>query len=157
MPRTIRFRFGRLDYSGLPAYQSRDITIEDDVLDFALGGARMMIMPASYTAQPPGVQTVELTSIVLDFNARLVDYDKSRLMSIIRALKSGTPLPPLSVEARQGGLYKLENGYHRFLACALLGFSSIPIDQPPASASVPSPIAKSVAPWRPKGFSKDVK
>jgi hypothetical protein len=147
MPQQIPFRFGRLDYSGAPAFNARTVTIQDPEVQLALGGAGGMILPPSYPAQPAAVQNVALSSIVLDFGQRLVDYDKDRLRSIISALKSGTPLPPLSVNANADGTYSLLNGYHRFLACALLGFTLIPIDKAQAA---PAAVAAPVPAWRPK-------
>jgi hypothetical protein len=147
MDKVLPFRFGRLDYSGLPAFKSRNIRIHDDEVRLALGDAVSTILPASYPAAPPAAQTVELTSVVLDFDQRLVDYDKTRLRSIISALKTGAKLPPLSVTANPDGTYSLENGYHRFLACALVGFSSIPIDK---ARAAPQAVAAPVAKWRPK-------
>lgn len=116
------------------------LTIDQVTVGLALPSyeAHATILPPSYTAQPVAIQTVPLTAIVLDFNQRLVDYDTNRLRSIIAALRSGTPLPPLSVNANPGGTYNLVNGYHRFLACALIGFNSIPIDQ--AALAMPPPI-----------------
>ena len=145
MPMNIPFRNGRLDSSGAPSFRSRTIVIRDDVLALALDGAANAILPASYPSAG-AVQTVPLTSIVLDFDQRLVDYDHGRLMSIIRGIQQGVNLPPLSVTAQPGGTYDLQNGYHRFLACAILGFSTIPIDQAAAPAVVAVPVAK----WVPR-------
>jgi len=126
----IPFIKGRLDYSGLDACNLRTIIIKDDVIQLAQGGSAYAKLPSSYPS-PKAVQTVSLTSIVLDFTERLVDYKDDRLKSIINALKKGVDLPPLSVEVKPNGTYELQNGYHRFLACALLGFISIPVDKPP--------------------------
>jgi hypothetical protein len=147
MPIVIPFRNGRLDYRGAP---DRNITIRDAEVTLALDGAARMLVPESYIADPAAVRTVELASIVLDFGQRMVDYDTNRLRSIITALQSGTRLPPLSVTANPNGTYRLENGYHRFLACALLGFTKVPIDQAApqlVAAPVPVPNAAPVAKW----------
>jgi hypothetical protein len=77
------------------------------------------------------------------------------LRNIITALKSGAPLPPLSVIANPNDTYQLHNGHHRFLACALIGFSLIPIDQARAvpqavTAPVPQFVAAPVPKWRPR-------
>lgn len=135
MPRQIPFRNGRLDYSGAPAFNSRTITIQDNVLMVAFNGAVGALLPSSYPS-PNAVQTVPITSIITDFSQRIVDYDTQRLISIIQGIQSGVNLPPLSVFAQQNGTYTLQNGYHRLLACALLGFQSVPVDQPPAQQQV---------------------
>jgi hypothetical protein len=147
MPVELPFRNGRLDSSPAPALSRRTVTIADGIVLLAMNGSLGALLPSSYPCAA-AAQTVPLTSIVLDFSARLVDYDPARLISIIRALQAGTNLPPLSVTARADGLYDLENGYHRFLACALLGFASIPIDQPPpVQQSVSSvPVKKYIPP-----------
>lgn len=150
MPMQIPFRNGRLDYSGAPAYNSRTVTIEDDVLDLAFVGAVGAILPASF-ASSNAIQFVPLTSIVLDFSQRLRDYNSDRLLRIIVGIQEGVDLPPLSVIARDDATYNLENGYHRFLACAILGFHSIPIDQ---AAFQPVAVAIPVARYIPRHLRK---
>lgn len=143
MPVQLPFRFGRLDYSTAQAYNARTIVVQDDVLFVIKNGANKAILPNRHPSSA-AVQLVPLTSIVLDFGQRLVDYQTERLLSIIKALQEGKDLLPISVIAGQGGLYALQNGYHRFIACVLLGFSSIPIDQPPMQQEIqvlPQPVA----------------
>jgi hypothetical protein len=62
-------------------------------------------------------------------------------------LQTGVDLPPVSVVAKPNGTYELQNGYHRFLACALVGFASIPVDQLAAQPQVVAPpVSKYVPP-----------
>lgn len=136
----IPFRNGRLDFSNGPAHNSRTIVISNHIAQQAGNGSINAILPASYPC-PQARRVVPLTSLVLDFGQRLRDYDPARLSSIVRALMQGVALPPLSVEARDNGTYIVRNGYHRFLACAMMGFQSITIDQPGTEA-VAQPVKK---------------
>jgi len=52
---------------------------------------------------------------------------KDRLLSVLQAMVSGTPLPPLSVADGIGDhRYQIENGFHRYYASLLLGYTEIP-------------------------------
>ena len=73
------------------------------------------------------VKLVKLTEIVIDGEDRLIHFDKERLKSVIKAIKEWVALPPVSVSRCLRG-YKLENGFHRFYACIIMGISSIPVD-----------------------------
>lgn len=137
MPEKIHFRNGILDNSGAPAHQTHTVEITDHIMIIAMIGARNAILPPSYPSSA-AVQVVPMTSIILDFSIRTHDYDGARLISIIKGIQEGVDLPPLSVTPTRNGLYELNNGYHRFIACALLGFTSIPIDQL-APQAVPQP------------------
>ncbi|EPF5461997.1 TPA: hypothetical protein ACKPW6_000123 [Pseudomonas aeruginosa] len=92
------------------------------------------------------VQRVPLTSVVLDFSVRAQAYDKGRLSSVIVAFLQRVDLDPLSVSySDRSGEYKLENGYHRFIASVLFGFPTVPIDK---AARIET--ASSVGRWVPK-------
>lgn len=97
------------------------------------GLAANMLMPRnfSYTVVGGGRQTevVPLEDLDVDGNGRLRLFDADRLTSIIDAIRTGTPLPPLSV-TRRFGRYSVQNGYHRFLACVILGIGYIPVAFP---------------------------
>lgn len=139
MPVTIHIRNNRLSRDGRPAYSSQDIVIEEAVVAAADLRANAILPPHINSAA--AVQFVGLSDIVLDFASRAKNYKRENLISVIKGIQTGVNFPPLSVTATATG-YRLENGYHRFLACALLGFATIPIDKPPHVA----PVAASSAP-----------
>jgi hypothetical protein len=60
----------------------------------------------------------------LDFGG----FDRKRMVSILRAIAQGYPLPPIEIVERPEGQYryKLCNGTHRFYGSAAAGFPMIP-------------------------------
>jgi hypothetical protein len=69
----------------------------------------------------------EIGKVDADFTGRLADYNDARLKSVLNALYGGTNLPPVSVR-KTGAFppYTLEDGYHRYIASLIAGFSEIP-------------------------------
>lgn len=53
--------------------------------------------------------------------------DKDRLFSVIQAMIAGTPLPPIQVQATESGFLRVANGFHRYYASVILGYSEIPV------------------------------
>ena len=80
-------------------------------------------------AAPAGFEyeIMQIKEVEADFTGRFVDYNPVRLKSVLNALCGGTNLPPVSVK-RTGCYprYTLEDGYHRYIASVLAGFSAIP-------------------------------
>jgi hypothetical protein len=52
-------------------------------------------------------------------------FDEERMIAILRAFHSGTPLPPVKVKDTSAPpyRYKVYDGYHRYYASAAAGFS----------------------------------
>jgi hypothetical protein len=69
----------------------------------------------------------ELDKVEADFTGRLADYKEASLKSVLNALYGGTDLPPVSVK-KTGAFppFTLEDGYHRYIASVIAGFSEIP-------------------------------
>jgi len=53
--------------------------------------------------------------------------EKDRLFSVLEAMIFGQPLPPIEVQMTASGSLKIANGFHRYFASAILGFSEIPV------------------------------
>src|SRR5881628_2272718 len=72
-------------------------------------------------------------------------FFEDRLASILEAIRSDTPLPPIKIHIPRtpiagGYRYRLYHGYHRYYASIAAGFSEIPacIDDEPVAPS-PAP------------------
>jgi hypothetical protein len=53
--------------------------------------------------------------------------EKERLFSVLEAMIFGQPLPPIEVQVTASGSLKIANGFHRYFASLILGFSEIPV------------------------------
>lgn len=53
--------------------------------------------------------------------------DKDRLFSVLDAMIAGIPLPPVQVEETDSGFWRVSNGFHRYYASVLLGYTEIPV------------------------------
>lgn len=53
--------------------------------------------------------------------------DKARLFSILEAFIAGQPLPPIQVELTESGSLSVANGFHRYFASIIVGYSEIPV------------------------------
>lgn len=53
--------------------------------------------------------------------------DKERLLSVLQAMIAGHPLPPIQVESAGSGSLRVTNGFHRYFASVILGFSEISV------------------------------
>ena len=76
----------------------------------------VVVVPISDVAPPernPGVQS----------------FDEGRMIDILSAFRSGTPLPPVEVNEKSAPPYRYEvhNGYHRYYASAAAGFSHLSV------------------------------
>lgn len=52
--------------------------------------------------------------------------DRPRLFSVLEAMVSGEPLPPIQVSMTRGGSWRIENGFHRYFASLVLEYTEIP-------------------------------
>ncbi|MEM9460331.1 MAG: hypothetical protein AAGF11_39535 [Myxococcota bacterium] len=88
-------------------------------------------VPPYYQAQAASgsreLALVKLTAIAVDGDARPSLYERYRLIGQIRAIRLGRRLPPLAVTPTPDGLCRLDEGFHRFLACVVLGMKAIPV------------------------------
>jgi len=53
--------------------------------------------------------------------------DKDRLFSVLEAMITGAPLPPIQVEATESGFLRVANGFHRYYAAVILKYTEIPV------------------------------
>lgn len=53
--------------------------------------------------------------------------EKDRLFSVFQAMIQGEPLPPVRVEINDAGCLRVANGFHRYYASVILGYSEIPV------------------------------
>ncbi len=93
--------------------------------------------PRGYSVARIGAPSaaVRLESLVVDGESRSPLYDQYRLAGIVRALREGRPLPPVAVTRGPRGLLRLEDGFHRFLGCIVLGLRTLPvIDRSPGGS-----------------------
>jgi hypothetical protein len=69
----------------------------------------------------------DIAAPVRDSGVRL--FDEEKLIAILRAFRSGTPLPPVEVNETSATpyRYKVFDGYHRYYASAAAGFSDLPV------------------------------
>jgi hypothetical protein len=141
----------RVDMPAPLIQKPSSIEVPEDVFLFA--DMRHNMLPPPYynylttVSSTHEVKLVSLTDIVIDGEGRLVAFDKERLKSVIKAIKEWVALPPVSVTRCLRG-YKLENGFHRFYACVIIGVSSIPIDMEKQKAKyVPPALRRSGAPY----------
>eukprot|EP00747_Dinoflagellata_sp_TGD_P164811 gnl/TRDRNA2_/TRDRNA2_185273_c0_seq1.p1 gnl/TRDRNA2_/TRDRNA2_185273_c0~~gnl/TRDRNA2_/TRDRNA2_185273_c0_seq1.p1 ORF type:complete len:316 (-),score=60.32 gnl/TRDRNA2_/TRDRNA2_185273_c0_seq1:268-1215(-) len=65
--------------------------------------------------------------------------EQERLFSVLRAMIAGKPLPPIRVATDAGEPSRVMNGFHRYYASLLLGYTEIPVVREGISA-VPASI-----------------
>lgn len=77
-------------------------------------GATIVIVPMSAVAPP-------------ERNSDVRSFDEKRMILILRALRSGIPLPPVELDEQAAPpfRYKVYDGYHRYYASAAAGFSDL--------------------------------
>lgn len=73
---------------------------------------------------------VRIDDVVVDGRDQWPLYDRFQLASTLRALSSGEPLPALAVIRRPDGLHQLDEDFHRFLACVIVGIGTVPVAYP---------------------------
>lgn len=56
------------------------------------------------------------------------DFDRERMLEVLRGIAGGAELPPIEVVALQDGRFshRLYDGFHRFSASLAAGFEAIP-------------------------------
>jgi hypothetical protein len=110
---------------------------ECEVPDGWLAEARLCgFIPAS-TAYKSSVEngslevcTVPISSVLAPINrgARLGGLDKARLMPLLVGMRENVEIPPVKVHRRLAdSIWELRDGYHRYVASVVLGFSSLPV------------------------------
>lgn len=62
-------------------------------------------------------------------NSGVQPFNEERMISILSAFRSGTPLPPIEVNETSAPpyRYKVYDGYHRYYASAAAGFSNLAV------------------------------
>jgi len=53
--------------------------------------------------------------------------EKDRLFSVFQAMIDGEPLPPIRVQLTEAGCIRVINGFHRYYASLILGYTDIPV------------------------------
>ena len=65
-------------------------------------------------------------------NPGVVGLHRDRTVSLLRAITSNHPLPPIPVDRPPGQTrYRLRDGYHRYYISVALGFSHVPVSERP--------------------------
>jgi hypothetical protein len=109
------------------------------------GSAYTVLMPPSI---PEGREVCNLELSVFGVQTRLAHrhYDDSRLLSILIAIAGDTALSPISITDQPGQRRRIENGFHRYLASIIAGFSNI------SAIARPEPVweAPKAGVWKPK-------
>jgi hypothetical protein len=96
-----------------------------DVIDTE-AGRRPFVVPAGSKVEDKELKMIERPERCPSAKgAWLVDQD--RLFSVLKAMISGVPLPPVQVEATESGALRVANGFHRYYASVLLGYTEIPV------------------------------
>lgn len=107
--------------------EARRLVVEAGMADFVPIGTA----PASSGGQLVAIALIDPPSRSLGTpNFDKPDPDRPgvvRSASILTALRIGTPLPPLLLFQRPGGLrYELREGFHRLHLCAAVGYTHVP-------------------------------
>ena len=120
-----------------PSVEAKALVAEAEMLTY---------VPAtpSYACRPSRgceMVVVPLQSIeVLERAPNVANFHKQSALSILEAVRTGTPLPPIEISATdQVGRYKLYDGFHRYHLSRALGFTCVPavIVRPPLLRNVP--------------------
>jgi hypothetical protein len=74
---------------------------------------------------------------------RLKLYKPDNLVSVLSAIHTLTKLDPIDVSREMGRPRSIENGYHRYIASVIYGYTKIPIFEPPLA---PARKAQTTAP-----------
>jgi len=71
----------------------------------------------------------KIGNVEADFSGRFRDYNDERLGHVLTGIYGGTNLPPVRVKKTgyiSGPEYTLQDGFHRYIASTIAGFSEIP-------------------------------
>jgi hypothetical protein len=110
-----------------PGRKPVEFEIEDDWLNEA-GVHQSKPSDKSYHVPEKAVfRIILLVNIAPPAIHRLTNFDRKRMISILRAFKENTPLPAIEVEEIDDPdyLYKVHSGFHRFYASVATGFTEI--------------------------------
>ena len=124
-------KFGRTTYRLLPPAA---VSASQEIRNVPLGRFTQPMRPEQY---------------------RLLDGD--RLTSVLNAMRGDTALPPVtmdetytvSMDRSSGRGYRVVNGFHRFHACIVYGYSEIPTLAPKAVSRKPTTTKSSVGAYVP--------
>lgn len=89
-------------------------------------GLRPFIVPAGLKVEDKELKLIERPERCPSAKGSWL-VDKDRLFSVLEAMISGVPLPPVQVEATESGFLRVANGFHRYYASAILGYTEIPV------------------------------
>lgn len=89
-------------------------------------GPRPFIVPAGLKVEDKELKMIERPERCPSAKGSWL-VDKDRLFSVLEAMISGVPLPPVQVEATESGFLRVANGFHRYYASAILGYTEIPV------------------------------
>jgi len=89
-------------------------------------GPRPFVVPAGSKVQDKELKMIERPERCPSAKGSWL-VDKDRLFSVLEAMISGVPLPPVQVEATESGALRVANGFHRFYASVVLGYTEIPV------------------------------
>merc|ERR1740129_1146588 len=64
--------------------------------------------------------------------------ERDRLERVMDAMIAGKPLPPVLLEVAPGAPAKVANGFHRYFASLILGFTELPVEVPSVMAGCPA-------------------
>lgn len=90
------------------------------------GGFVPFIVPAGFKVEDLPVKRIERPERCCPTKEGWF-VDKGRLLSVLEAMISGQALPPIEVQVTASGSLEIANGFHRYFASAILGFSEIPV------------------------------
>merc|ERR1712178_621139 len=89
-------------------------------------GPRPFVVPAGSKVEDKELKMIERPERCPSAKGSWL-VDKDRLFSVLEAMISGVPLPPVQVEATESGALRVANGFHRFYASVVLGYTEIPV------------------------------
>lgn len=104
--------------------------VDEDIVDEPRGYHRWRV-PRHYQVEAVGgrreIAVVPLRSVIIEGDGLASLYDRYRLLGLIRALRANRRLPPLHVTPSPEGLFQLNEGLDRFIACVVLGIPGAPV------------------------------
>lgn len=64
-------------------------------------------------------------------NPGVANFEEARMMAILHAIAIDEALPPVQVHEAKDGRFDLADGFHRYHASVVLGFSALPVSVRP--------------------------
>jgi len=99
-------------------------SLEPGDLMHSEAGSVPFIVPAGFNARDLPLKMIERPERAC-IGSWLVDQD--RLLSVLHAMITGVPLPPIQVESTESGCLKVVNGFHRYYASVILRYTEVPV------------------------------